>query len=140
MKFIKILTFALFFTTTIVNSTIYGNNKSLVLKIDDTPAKTICIKNPAASNTTQFFSNSTSFSFEIYKAGSKDDVLKIIKFFKNDPAVENCIEGVLTGDYLAISLTLKSNKNKAWFIKSFKKAGLKTIKINNNPIVEIDKI
>jgi hypothetical protein len=35
---------------------------------------------------------------------------------------------------------LKLNKNKAWFIKSFKKAGLKTIKINNNPIIEIDKI
>ena len=140
MKFIKTLTFALFFTVTIVNSAIYGNNKSSVLKSDDAPAKTICIKNPAASNTTEFFSNSTSFSFEIYKAGSKDDVLKIIKSFKNDPNVENFIEGVLTGDYLAVSLILKSNKNKAWFIKLFKKAGLKTIKINNSPIVEIDKI
>ena len=140
MKIIKTLTFTLLFAVAVVNSSIYGFNKSLVLKIDDTPSKTICIKNPAASNTTDFFSNTIQFSFEIFKAGSKDDVLKIINSFKNDAAVESCSEGVLTGDYLAISLTLKSNKNKAWFIKSFKKAGLKTIKINNNPIVEIEKI
>ena len=140
MKIIKTLTFTLLFTGAVFNSSIYGNNKSLVSKIDDIPSKTICIKNPAASNTTDFFSNTIQFSFEIFKAGSKDDVLKIINSFKNDPSVESCSEGVLTGDYLAISLTLKLNKNKAWFIKSFKKAGLKTIKINNNPIVEIEKI
>ena len=111
MKIIKTLTFTLLFAAAVVNSSIYGNNKSLVLKIDDTPSKTICIKNPAASNTTDFFSKTTQFSFEIFKAGSKDDVLKIINSFKNDPAVESCSEGVLTGDYLAISLTLKLNNH-----------------------------
>ena len=43
----------------------------------------------------------TSVVEGIFKAGSKDDVLKIINSFKNDPAVESCSEGVLTGDYLA---------------------------------------
>ena len=34
MKIIKTLTFTLLFAAAVVNSSIYGNNKSLVLKID----------------------------------------------------------------------------------------------------------
>lgn len=67
MKIIKTLTFTLLFTGAVFNSSIYGNNKSLVSKIDDTPSKTICIKNPAASNTTDFFLKQYSFLSKFLK-------------------------------------------------------------------------
>ena len=107
---------------------------------NETPSKTICIKNAQAADADKFFSTSTIVMFEVYKAGSKEEVAKIIKSLKLDPNVESVNEGALTGDYQAITITLKSTKDKAWFIKEFKKAGLNHIKINNNPVVEVDKI
>jgi hypothetical protein len=104
------------------------------------PAKTICIKNPQAANANQFFSSSTVLMFEVYKAGSADDLAKILKVLNSDPNVESVSEGPLTGDFQALTISLKSAKNKAWFVALFKKAGLNTIKINNNPVTEIDKI
>jgi hypothetical protein len=60
---------------------------------------------------------------------------------KSDPAVESVNVGALTGgSYQAITITLKIAQNKAWFINEFKRAGLNTIKINNNPVVEVEKI
>ena len=107
MKIIKTLTFTLLFAAAVVNSSIYGNNRSLVLKIDDTPSKTICIKNPAASNTTEFFSKTTQFSFEIFKAGSKDDVLKIIKPISKVESIEVIKDETVKGELVVENETKK---------------------------------
>lgn len=104
------------------------------------PAKTICIKHPDASNPDKYFSTSTNVMFEVYKAGSKDEISKIIGILKSDSNVESATEGRLTGDYQAITISLKNTKDKAWFVALFKKAGLNTIRINNNPIVSVEKM
>jgi hypothetical protein len=106
----------------------------------ETPVKTICIKNPNAGDVANFFASTKVLNFEIYKAGDKADLKKIITALKSDANVESVTEGVLTGDYQAITLVLKKEQKKEWFITTFKKAGLNTIKINNNPIVEEDKL
>lgn len=104
------------------------------------PAKTICIKHPDASNPDKYFSTSTNVMFEVYKAGSKDEISKIIGILKSDSNVDSATEGRLTGDYQAITISLKNTKDKAWFVALFKKAGLNTIRVNNNPIVSVDKM
>ncbi|MCW3077304.1 MAG: hypothetical protein JWO32_1913 [Bacteroidetes bacterium] len=106
----------------------------------ETPAKTVCIKHPEAADANKYFSTSTVVMFEVYKAGTHGEVAKMIKSLKSDSNVQSVSEGALTGDYQAITLTLKSAKDKSWFISEFKKAGLSHIKINNNPIVEIEKL
>jgi hypothetical protein len=140
MKILKTLSLSILLSGAFVSSSLVANENMLHVYFSETPAKTICIKNSAASNTDTYFASTTVISFEVYKAGSAEDVAKIIKTLKKDGAVESCVEGALTGDYQAITLTLKSAKNKAWFVNQFKKAGLNTIKINNNPIVEVDKM
>lgn len=121
-------------TTASVNS----NIEKVVLK--ETPAKTICIKNAMASDANKFFSTTTSFYFEVYKPGSKAELVAIIDKLKATEGVENCTPGNVTGDYYAITLTLKSAKDKVWFAKTVKAAGLGHIKINNNEVVEVEKM
>lgn len=101
------------------------------------PAKTLFIKHPAANDPATFFSTNTNFSLDIYKPGDMD---KIIAALKKDPQVQSCSKGTLTGDYQQFNLTVKSTKNKMWFISLFKKAGISTVKINNNNIVEIERM
>ena len=101
------------------------------------PIKTIVIKHPAANDPATFFSTNTLFSFEVYKPG---DMSKIIAAIKQDPDVLECGKGNVTGDYHQVNLSLKTTKDKAWFAALFKKAGLASIKINNNPIVEVAKM
>jgi hypothetical protein len=106
----------------------------------ETPAKTVVIKHPLANDANKFFSSGTVFNFEVYKAGSKEDLTKILASLRSDAAVENVNLGPLVGDYQGFTLTLKSAKDKAWFMSEFKKAGLSSIKLNNNPVVEVDKL
>lgn len=115
-----------------------GYNMTTVIK--ETPAKTICIKNPMAADANKYFSTSTSFYFEVYKPGSKAELVEIIDKLKAADGVENCTPGNVTGDYYALTLTLKSAKNKGWFVKTVKAAGLSHIKINNADVVEVEKI
>lgn len=136
MKIIKILLISCLLTGSaatanpIINTTFYS----------EIPAKTICIKHPNASEPDKFFSTSTNLMFEVYKAGSKEEVEEMIKILKSDSNVQSASEGRLTGDYQAVTISLKNTKDKAWFVALFKKAGLNTIRINNNPIVSVDKI
>ncbi|MCC6371163.1 MAG: hypothetical protein IT236_09175, partial [Bacteroidia bacterium] len=104
------------------------------------PAKTIVIKHPAANDTKTFFAGSQVYNFEIYKVGTAEDVNKIISSFLNNKDVATCTAGTVTGDFTAITLTLKSNKDKAWFAAQFKKAGLNTIKINQGEVTPVDKL
>ncbi|MCE3229141.1 MAG: hypothetical protein K0S32_3692 [Bacteroidetes bacterium] len=136
MKIIKSLLVACLITVT--GTTVSVAKTSIVY--NETPAKTICIKNPAAADVNKFFSTSTVMFFEVYKPGSKEDFMKILKSFKDDKNVESVSEGNVAGDYHGMTIVLKSAKDKAWFINQFKKAGLGHIKINNNPIVEIEKM
>ncbi len=106
----------------------------------ETPAKTICIKSPAADNTNGFFSSTTTLFFEVYKAGNKEEIAAIVKTLSKNSNVRSCSEGLLTGDYQAFTIDLKSTMDKAAFVKLFKSAGLNTIKINNNPVVAVDKM
>lgn len=119
-------------------ATVNTSIEKVVLK--ETPAKTICIKNALASDANKYFSTTTSFYFEVYKPGSKADLIAIIDKLKATEGVENCTPGNVTGDYYAITLTLKSAKDKAWFAKTVKAAGLAHIKINNNEVVEVEKM
>ncbi len=140
MKIFKTLSVSFLLGVAMINSAAFGKNNTVSINFSDIPAKTVCIKNPAAADANKFFSETKMLSFEIYKAGSQDEVAKIMASFKKDAAVESVTEGKLNGDYQQITITLKSAKNKAWFATEFKKAGLNNIRINNNPIVEVEKM
>lgn len=119
-----------------------GVNASVAshIVINQYPAKTVCIKHPQATNVNQFFSGANVLMFEIYKGGTEAEIGQIVKALEADPNIESAVMGPLTGDFQAVTITLKSNKDKAWFMKQFKKAGLTHIKINNNQPVELDKL
>lgn len=118
-----------------VNATIKA---AYVLK--ETPAKTVCIKNKNANDANVFFSSSTSYFFEVFKPGSKAELLDIVNKLKAMDGVETCSPGTMTGDYCAITLTLKIKKDKAWFVDAFTKAGLGHVKMNNKDAVEVSKL
>lgn len=118
-------------------SGIYAQTNSTIQTQAETPANTIFIKHPAANDPAVFFATGTVFSFEIYKPS---DIAKIIHTLQKYNGVENILSGKITGSYHQISLTLKSSKNKTWFSAFFRSAGLNTIKINNNPIVEVSTL
>jgi hypothetical protein len=136
MKIIKSLLVACLITVT-------GTSVSLAstaVAYNETPAKTIVIKHPDAADANKFFSKSTMVFFEVYKAGSKEELAAIIKSLKSDKNVESVTEGNVAGDYQGLTIVLKTTKDKAWFASQFKKAGLNHIKINNNPVVEVSKM
>jgi len=141
MQLFKKISLSLLLSASVISSDFHGQVNGQVnatgIGYPETPAKTVCIKHPAANNPATFFSTGTVFSFEIYKAG---DVEKIVNSIKSDADVASCSKGIVTGDYQQIALVLKTTKDKKWFADLFKKAGLNTIKINNNPIVEVDKM
>lgn len=101
---------------------------------------TVFIKHPAAHNIDVYFAEATMLYFEIYKSGSKADLQSALTVLRADQVVESCTEGVVTGDFQAVTVTLKSPQSKAWFVKWMRLAGFKTIKINNNPPVALDKL
>jgi hypothetical protein len=117
-----------------------ANSGNDVIIVKEIPAKTICIKNGMANDVNTFFSNATSLFFEVYKPGTKADLVAVIDKLKAVDGVENASAGTINGDYYAITLTLKTKKDKAWFAKAFAAAGLEYIKINNNEIVEVAKL
>lgn len=106
----------------------------------DYPAKTIVIKNMAAEDINKYFSTGTIFNFEVYKVGTKADIDALIALFQKDAAVESLNMGTTTADFQAFTLVLKTAKDKQWFINAFKKAGLNSIKVNRNPVVEVEKL
>lgn len=105
-----------------------------------TNPKTIIIKNPQADNSAQFFSSAKMYFFEIYKPGNADEIKKLISLVKSQDGVEDFIQNSLYGDYLAFTLVLKANKDKAWFISFFKKVGLPFIRINHNEEIPVEKM
>jgi ABC-type glycerol-3-phosphate transport system substrate-binding protein len=139
MKMFKTLSLSALLTLAAVN-TASATSAVVSAFYNETPVKTVVIKHPMANDAAKFFSSSKIVNFEIYKPGTKEEVAKIIASLKKDAAVESVNEGVVTGDYHAVTIVLKSEKNKEWFAAEFKKAGLNTIKMNNNPIVEVDKL
>ena len=140
MKIIKTLSVSLLLAGAMISSTAAAKVNPVVVNYAETPAKTVCIKHPAAADANAYFSSATLISFEVYKVGSAEDVAKVIKAFKNDSNVELAEMGKLTGDYQAFTISLKTAKNKSWFVNTLKKAGLNTIKINNNPIVAVEQL
>ncbi|MES2680962.1 MAG: hypothetical protein V4635_13805 [Bacteroidota bacterium] len=139
MKMFKILSLSALLTFAAV-STASATSGSVSAFYNETPVKTVVIKHPMANDAAKFFSSSKIVNFEIYKPGSKEEFAKIIASLKKDAAVESVNEGTVNGDYHAVTIVLKSEKNKEWFAAEFKKAGLNTIKMNNNPIVEVEKL
>ena len=139
MKILKIVSFSVLLVGSVVSPTINAANYSSVI-LADIPAKTVCIKHPEAADANKYFAAATVVNFEVYKAGSTAEVDKIVKILSEDKNVESCTADKVTGDFSAITLSLKSAKNKAYFVNLFKKAGLTTIKLNNNAPVEADKL
>lgn len=136
MKTLIVSAFILFSGST----SLTANSNSAYVILKETPAKTVCIKNAMANDANKFFSNTTSLFFEVYKPGTKADLVAILDKLKAVEGVENATAGTITGDYYAITLTLKSKKDKAWFSKAFSAAGLGHIKINNNEPIEVSKL
>ena len=135
MQILKAFSITALLALGVVNSELQAQANSSVQTA--TPPKTIVIKHPLAANPDNFFSTGTAFTFEIFKAG---DVSIITELLKKDANVSQCTVGNVTGDYSQISIALKAQKDKKWFAALFKKAGLNTIKINNNTIVTVDKM
>jgi hypothetical protein len=104
------------------------------------PLKTVIIKDPNASDVVKFLSESSMVKFWVYKAGSTEDVKKVMDTFKGDKDVKSFTEGQSNGDYKEFTLELSAKKSKDWYKEHFKKAGLKTIKVNSGPVTEVDKI
>lgn len=139
MQIFKTLSVSLMLAATlnIADSFAQQNPPPSEKNIIDPPSNTIFIKNPAASQPATFFSTSIVLSFEIYKP---TEISKIVSTLAKDPNVASCLPGKITGDFQQVSLTVKASKDKMWYAALFKKAGLATIKINNDPIVDIDKM
>jgi len=140
MKILKLFLVTLVFALTTYSASAQAGVAITAVSPSEPPAKTVFFKHPNAVDLNQFFSESKIYMFEVYKIGNKEDLAKVIKSLSSDKEVENVSAGVVTGDYQAIQMLLKTTKDTAWFIKQFQKAGLKTIKINNNPIVEVEKL
>lgn len=140
MKILKTLSVSFLLGVSVLNSAAFGKNPLVSVNFSEIPVKTVCIKHPAASDANNFFSQATLVSFEVYKPGSKEELANIISSLKKANGIESVTEGKLNGDYQQITITLKAAKNKAWFASEFKKAGLNNVRINNNPIVEVDKM
>lgn len=137
MKTLRTFSLALLFLSTALTN---ATNLQATAVLEDIPAKTIVLKHPAAANINSYFSGATLVSFEVYKSGSKEELAKILSSLKSNKAVSSCSEGTVTGDFQQITITLKTAQNKAWFVALFKAAGLNTIRVNNNPVVEVDKL
>lgn len=136
MKVLVISAMLLLSSSVTVNAT--SNTAYAVFK--ELPAKTVCVKNAQANDADTFFSSSNSYFFEVYKPGTKADLIDIVNKLKAQEGVESCSPGTITGDYCAITLTLKTKKDKAWFVNAFTKAGLGHIKLNNAEVVEVGKL
>ncbi|HQQ95570.1 MAG TPA: hypothetical protein PLQ93_13530 [Bacteroidia bacterium] len=113
---------------------------SPIIQTKETPAHTVFIKHPAAEDVNRYFSEASMFQLEIYKTGTKEELQKILTQLRKDKAVESCTEGVVTGDFQAVVVSLKQAQNKTWFINWLKSAGLNHIKINNKAVTEIEKL
>lgn len=141
MQILKTLSLSLLLAASVISSNAYGQpNVATQLTQAQTPDKTLFIKHPGANDVATFFSTNKTFLFEIYKPGTKEDLEKIMNTFKKDSNVESCLEGKVTGDFYAIHVVVKAAKDKMWYASLFKKAGLNMIKINNNPIVDVEKM
>jgi|GEM_PF-987221 len=141
MQFLKTLSLSLLLAVAVNRTPVFaqvnGQVNATAAKYSETPVKTVIVKNPMANDPATYFATGTVFSFEIFKPG---DIAKITSAIKKQAGVESCTLGNVTGDYYQVNIVLKATKNKMWFSEVFKKAGLNTIKINNNPIVEVAKM
>ena len=97
MQIIKTLSISFLLGVAMLNSTAFGKNNAVSTSFSEIPVKTVCIKNPAAVDANKFFAEATIVSFEVYKAGSKDEVAKIITALKKDAAVESVTALVASG-------------------------------------------
>jgi hypothetical protein len=134
MKLIKTLSLCLIMVLAGVN---VSANKAAVS--GEIPAKTVVIK-AGNSDAGAYFSAASSVSFEIYKAGTPEDIQAIVKKIQGNKDVESASAGKVTGDYSMVNVKLKSAKDKAYWISLFKAAGLGHIRFNNNPVVETDQM
>jgi hypothetical protein len=136
MKLAKTFALSLFILAMGVAVANPASNKAVV-KFVDVPVKTVVIKHPEAADANKYFSTATTITFWVYKAGSADEIAQKLKKHSD---VASCGAGKLTGDYQEMTVTLKAAKDKAFWASLFKSAGLGHIKINNNEIVEMDKM
>jgi hypothetical protein len=104
------------------------------------PAKTVYLKHPLAANLDAFFAQTTVFTLYVFQSGSAQDLKLLIEKLRQDKALNSCVAGSVNGDFQAVDVSLKQIQNKTWFVKWLKNAGLKTIKINNDPVKSIDEI
>ncbi|PBQ33433.1 hypothetical protein CNR22_17155 [Sphingobacteriaceae bacterium] len=136
MQILKSLSLTIFLSTAVVNVSTAQSNPPQTA-IAETQPKTVVIKHPAANDPATYFSMAPIFNFEIYKPGEID---KIVAEMAKDPDVMMARVGGNNGDYYMINLQLKSVKDKTWFAAFFKKVGIKMVKINNNPPVDVAKL
>jgi hypothetical protein len=135
MKLFKTLTFAAAIFSVF---SISANPVSKAVIYQQTPDRTVTIK--SASTDANVIFSAGMIGFEVYKAGSAQEVNALLKKLKENKEVSEAVAGKVTGDYTQITVSLKSVKDKAFWAGLLKSAGLNNIKINKNPVTEIDKI
>ncbi|MBX3164004.1 MAG: hypothetical protein KF900_05945 [Bacteroidetes bacterium] len=135
MNAIKILSLSLFLTGAAINT--QAKTEYVTSVFGEYPAKTVCIKHPAADNVNAYFSEATVISFEIFKIGDK---AAFITSLQSNADVESVTEGALTGDFQMITITMKTAQNKAWFAALLKKAGSRDIRINHMELKSLDEL
>jgi len=139
MKILRTFTFVLLFLST------GFANPSRVLKTivsEDMPAGTVVFKITPAKDINEYLSDATHISFEVYKIGTINEVVGLCNRIKysNTKGVKDCAMGPAKGDYQSITIEVKKPKKKEWLIAVLKEAGIKTAKVDNGAVVEIDKL
>jgi len=104
---------------------------------NELPAGALVIKHPDAGNPAFF--EGTVYHFWMY-AASPARLSAVISSFEKNKAVESCVKGASAGEHNELVIVLKSRQDKKWFISLFKSAGIKYVKVNNNPAVETGNI
>ncbi len=103
------------------------------------PAKTVVLKHPDAADLNTFFTKNKNFTLYIFQCGSSEELLNLLLKLGKDKTA-SCMTGALSGEYQAIEVSLKSSQKKIWFVNWLKNAGLKTIKINNDQVKNIEQL
>lgn len=136
MKTIKPFCFFILLSANISNIGAKTNSPSAFI-FSQYPNKTVVIKDHTFTNANAYFSASTTYFFEIYKGGNAN---ALITAFQKNNAVQSLVAGKITGDFQAFTLTLKSAQNKVWFKQLFATAGLNSIVINQNSIMDVSTL
>jgi hypothetical protein len=104
------------------------------------PNKTIVLTDPGVEQPGAFLPGVEILRFSVYKAGSTDDVKKMLRSLSGTDGIKKVSEGPVSGDMKEFVIELNAPRDLAWYRNTFTKAGFKYIKLNTanaKPISEL---